>query len=87
MAYDSMKPKGNGVYKLTVVSSQIEGYDNYAAAWMVYQFVATNNNVVVGRSESFTDVILTACNITPLLPPVLPPLRVVPTAITPPIIK
>lgn len=86
ISYNAMKPMGNGTYKITVSSSSIEGYNNYQSAWMVYQFVATQKNVVAGRSESFQDVVLTACNVSPLLPPV----RLIPTIVpsnTPPIIK
>jgi hypothetical protein len=86
ISYNAMKPMGSGQYKITVDSSRIEGSRNYQAAWMVYQFVATKNNVVVGRSDSFMDVALTACGVSPLVP--LPSLVVplIPTN-TPQIIK
>jgi hypothetical protein len=80
ISYNAMKPMGSGQYEITVDASRIEGSRNYQAAWMVYQFVATKDNVVVGRSESFTDVVLTACNVSPLVPP---PPRVGPTRILP----
>jgi len=69
ISYNAMKPINKESYKITVPSSRIEGFDNYRSAWMVYQFVATKNNLVVGRSESFTDVVLSACSASPLVPP------------------
>jgi hypothetical protein len=87
ISYNAMKPMGNGQYKITVASSRIEGSNKYGSAWMVYQFVATKNKAVVGRSASFQDVVLTACSVSPLLP--APPLLVVPLvpSNTPEIIK
>ncbi|RPJ26088.1 MAG: hypothetical protein EHM33_12815 [Chloroflexi bacterium] len=88
ISYNSMKPLGGGTYTITVVSSKIAGFDDFDAAWMVYQFVATKNNVVIGRSESFKDVVLTACSVSPLAPPPVRPIivTIIPTN-TPQIIK
>ncbi|MFH1185109.1 MAG: hypothetical protein V1755_08735 [Chloroflexota bacterium] len=89
MAHNSMRPAGGGVYQLTVRATSIEGHEEYQAASVSYQFVATLRNSVVGRSASMSDVVLGACGtvpVRPVVPLIRPPIFIIPS-ITPQIVK
>ena len=87
----SMTPSGNGWFTRTVSSSSISGADDFSAAWLLYQFVATDQaGQVIGRSQTYSDIALSACSVppirriispTPTSPgiPFNPPLRKLPT--------
>jgi hypothetical protein len=69
----------------------VGGHEEFQAAYVSYQFVATFRNAVVGRSESRSDVVMGACGTAPqFVPPISPliPPQVIPLpGITPEIIK
>ena len=80
----SMTPSGDGWFSRTVTAQSVAGADNVSAAWLLYQFVATgNSSQVIGRSQVYSDITLTACSAPP--PPLVqPPSRIItPTTIPP----
>lgn len=95
----AMNPSSeSGVFVYTLATQIIPEMDQFSAAYLEYQFVATNTSgEVIGRSPTFGDVYITQCGmIVPIftlppqltfLPPVLAPtLTPIPTS-TPIIIK
>ena len=61
-SYNSMKSKGNGLYQITVKSSQVEGADKFDSATLLYQFIANDGGKnIIGRSETYGDVTMTKC--------------------------
>jgi len=97
----SMTPSGNGWFTRTISSSSISGADDFSAAWLLYQFVATDQaGQVIGRSQTYSDIALSSCAAppirrinptpTPTTIPYIPPIRKLPS-LTPtlyiPIIK
>jgi len=62
----SMTPLGDGQFRVTVSWEAIPEIDSLRSsgdpAWFLYQFVATGSQgTIVGRSQTFSDVTLTAC--------------------------
>ena len=97
----SMTPSGNGWFTRTISASSISGAGDFSTAWLLYQFVATDSSgKVIGRSQTYSDIALSACAAppvrrisptpTPTTRPYLPPIRKLPS-LTPtryvPIIK
>jgi hypothetical protein len=86
----SMNPAGGGWFSRTVSSRSVAGADRFKNAWLLYQFVASDrSNQIIGRSQVYSDITLTACGaaqppvriITPTKPGIIPPpLFRIPTA-------
>ena len=58
-SYGAMSPVGGGLYQITVSASRLPGNNS---GTLQYQFVATgSDNQTVGRSDVFTDVLVTNC--------------------------
>jgi len=54
----TMRSLGNGQYEYPLGLSRIANYQDYAPAWLQYQFVLTDSRAnVVARSQVFTDKI------------------------------
>jgi hypothetical protein len=90
-AHNSMSRLGSGVYRIKVRADQVGGHEEFQAAYVSYQFVATFRNAVVGRSESRTDVVMGRCGTAPQflqpISPLIPPQIIIVPGITPEIIK
>jgi len=99
----AMTPSGSGWFSRTVTARSVNGADNVSSAWLLYQFAATGSSgQVVGRSQVYRNVTLSACSapqpppriitITPttkfIIIPILPPIIIIPS-VTPtfPVIK
>jgi hypothetical protein len=64
----SMTPGGGGWFSRTVSSSSIDGAGDFNAAWLLYQFVATDSSgEVIGRSQTYSDIALSACSAPPFI--------------------
>jgi hypothetical protein len=86
----AMTPSGNGWFTRTVTARSVDGADSISSAWLLYQFAATGSaGQVVGRSQVYRDITLTACSAPP--PPPARIITITPTTvplvpIVPPII-
>jgi hypothetical protein len=73
----SMTPSGDGWFSRTVSSGSLDGARNVDTATLLYQFVATDNSgQVIGRSQVYSDITLTAC--AQEQPPEQPPVQPLP---------
>lgn len=79
----AMTPSGNGWFSRTVNSSSLAGAGSMTAAWLLYQFIATDTaSKIIGRSQVYSDMTLSSCgpifrraaSPTPV-PFVIPPIR------------
>lgn len=69
----AMTPSGNGWFSRTVTARSVDGADSVSSAWLLYQFVATGSaGQVVGHSQVYRDITLTACSA-----PQPPPARII----------
>ena len=81
----SMNPSG-GWFSRTLSSRSLAGADRFKNAWLLYQFVASDrSNQIIGRSQVYSDITLTACGAAQ------PPVRIItptkPGMIVPPILR
>jgi hypothetical protein len=77
----AMAADGNGVFRLTMNTKAINGANTHPAAYLLYQFVATDiHGQVIGRSQTYDDASLSQCGI------IIVPLQLIstPTLIPPP---
>jgi uncharacterized protein YegP (UPF0339 family) len=81
-SYAVMTDAGNGLYRVALKSSNIQGANQFASSVVVYQFIVVGTNgKVIARSDSYSDLSLNTCRGV-----ILPPGRttLVPTLIPPP---
>ena len=90
-SYAVMVDAGNGLYRVALKSSKIQGANQFASAIVLYQFIVIGTNgKVIGRSPSYNDLSLAACRGIIIIPPGGPTLvppggpTDVPTLIPPP---
>lgn len=89
-SYAVMSDAGNGLYRVALKSSKIQGADQYTSAVVLYQFIVIGTNgKVIGRSPGYNDLSLAACRgiiVPPGGPTLIPPddPTDVPTLIPPP---
>lgn len=80
-----MSSSGDGWFSRTISARSVEGAENVSSASLLYQFVTTSNSgQIIGRSQVYSDITLTACSAPPPeQPPVQPPPVQPPAGITP----
>lgn len=59
-----LNPQGNGVFRRSIDTNAINGVNAYIAAYLFYQFVATDSGgEIIGRSPSYKDAVISRCGI------------------------
>jgi len=59
-----LNPQGNGVFRRSINTSLLNGVSQFKSAQLSYQFVATAvDNTILGRSQVYSDVLVTQCGI------------------------
>jgi len=83
-----MSSAGSGWYRVTFSTSSIPNIGAYEKSWLLFQVVATGDGgAIVGRSQTFFDISISACAappVRPTAPPTRVPTHVPPIIIMPP---
>jgi hypothetical protein len=66
-----LNPQGNGVFRRSINTSLLNGVGQFKSAQLSYQFVATTvDNTILGRSQVYSDVLVTQCGLRGISVPV-----------------
>lgn len=67
----ALNPQGNGVFRRSINTSLLNGVGQFKSAQLSYQFVAMAvDNTILGRSQVYSDVLITQCGLRAIPVPV-----------------